>query len=410
MALVVQKYGGTSVGDLDRIRSVARRVARYRDEGHDVVVVVSAMAGTTDRLVEMAHQITDMPDEREMDVLLATGEQVSIALLALALISMGVPAVSLTGFQARVLTDSAHTKARISEVETDAIREALAGGRVVVMAGFQGVDSGGNITTLGRGGSDTSAVAVAAALGADVCEIYTDVDGVYTTDPNVCDRARKLARISYDEMLELSSVGAKVLQIRSVEFAKKFKVPIHVRSSFSDAEGTWVVEEEEGMERVVVAGIAYDRNEAKVSVRGVPDRPGIAARIFGALAERNIVVDMIVQDVGEGERASMTFTVPRSDLKRALAVIEPVAREMGATEVEADTGIAKISIVGAGMRSHAGVAACMFEALAREGINVLMISTSEIKVSCVIDEKYTELAVRVLHDAFDLAGEGESGA
>ncbi len=410
MALVVQKYGGTSVGDLDRIRSVARRVARYRDEGHDVVVVVSAMAGTTDRLVEMAHQITDMPDEREMDVLLATGEQVSIALLALALISMGVPAVSLTGFQARVLTDSAHTKARISEVETDAIREALAGGRVVVMAGFQGVDSGGNITTLGRGGSDTSAVAVAAALGADVCEIYTDVDGVYTTDPNVCGKARKLARISYDEMLELASVGAKVLQIRSVEFAKKFKVPIHVRSSFSDAEGTWVVEEEEGMERVVVAGIAYDRNEAKVSVRGVPDRPGIAARIFGALAERNIVVDMIVQDVGEGERASMTFTVPRSDLKRALAVIEPVAREMGATEVEADTGIAKISIVGAGMRSHAGVAACMFEALAREGINVLMISTSEIKVSCVIDEKYTELAVRVLHDAFDLAGEGDSGA
>ena len=406
MALVVQKYGGTSVGDLERIRSVARRVARYREEGHDVVVVVSAMAGTTDRLVEMAHQIADMPDEREMDVLLATGEQVSIALLSLALLSMGVPAVSLTGFQARVLTDSAHTKARISEVETDTIRGALAEGRVVVMAGFQGVDSDGNITTLGRGGSDTSAVAVAAALGADVCEIYTDVDGVYTTDPNVCDKARKLARISYDEMLELASVGAKVLQIRSVEFAKKFRVPIHVRSSFSDAEGTWVVEEEEGMERVVVAGIAYDRNEAKVSVRGVPDRPGIAARIFGALAERNIVVDMIVQDVGEGERASMTFTVPRSDLKRALAVIEPVAREMGATEVEADTGIAKISIVGAGMRSHAGVAARMFEALAREGINVLMISTSEIKVSCVIDEKYTELAVRVLHDAFDLAGEG----
>ncbi len=402
MALVVQKYGGTSVGDLDRIRNVARRVARYRQEGHEVVVVVSAMAGTTDSLLDMAHRITELPDERELDVLLATGEQVSIALLAMTLIAMGVRARSMTGFQARVVTDSAHTKARISDVETRAIRRALAEGNVVVLAGFQGVDPEGNITTLGRGGSDTSAVAVAAALGADVCEIYTDVDGVYTTDPNVCHKARKLTRISYDEMLELASVGAKVLQIRSVEFAKKYGVPIHVRSSFSDSEGTWVVEEEEGMEQVLVAGIAYDRNEAKVSIRGVPDRPGIAARIFGALADRNIVVDMIVQDVGEGGRASMTFTVPKADLKKALSVIEPVARDLGATEVEADTGIAKVSIVGVGMRSHAGVAARMFQALAAEGINVLMISTSEIKVSCVIEEKYTELAVRVLHDAFEL--------
>ncbi len=402
MALVVQKYGGTSVGDLERIRNVARRVARYREEGHDVVVVVSAMAGTTDSLLDMAHQITELPDERELDVLLSTGEQVSIALLAITLIAMGVRARSMTGFQARVVTDSAHTKARISDVETQAIRRALAEGNVVVLAGFQGVDPEGNITTLGRGGSDTSAVAVAAALGADVCEIYTDVDGVYTTDPNVCQKARKLSRISYDEMLELASVGAKVLQIRSVEFAKKYGVPIHVRSSFSDSEGTWVVEEEEGMEQVLVAGIAYDRNEAKVSIRGVPDRPGIAAKIFGALADRNIVVDMIVQDVGEGGRASMTFTVPKADLKKALSVIEPVVRDLGAAEVEADTGIAKVSIVGVGMRSHAGVAARMFQALAGEGINVLMISTSEIKVSCVIEEKYTELAVRVLHDAFEL--------
>ncbi|GAB6064414.1 aspartate kinase [Deferrisoma palaeochoriense] len=409
MALIVQKYGGTSVGDLDRIRNVARRVARYRSEGHGVVVVVSAMAGTTDRLLSMAHELAELPDERELDVLLATGEQVTIALLSMALNAMGVPAVSMTGFQCRVLTDSAHTKARISQVETDGIRKALAEGKVVVIAGFQGVDPNtGNITTLGRGGSDTSAVAVAAALNADACEIYTDVDGVYTTDPNVCDRARKLKRISYDEMLELASVGAKVLQIRSVEFAKKYKVPIHVRSSFSDDEGTWVVEETEDMEQVVVAGVAYDRNEAKVSVRGVPDRPGIAAKIFGALAERNIVVDMIVQDVGEGERASITFTVPKADLKRALAVIEPVAKELGATHVEADTGIAKISIVGVGMRSHAGVAAKMFETLAREGINVLMISTSEIKVSCVVEEKYTELAVRVLHNAFGL--DKENGA
>jgi aspartate kinase len=368
-------------------------------------VVVSAMAGTTDRLVNLAHEVTELPNDREMDVLLATGEQVTIALLAMTLISMGVSARSMTGFQARIRTDSAHTKARIAEVGTEAVRAALTDGQVVILAGFPGVDPGGNITTLGRGGSDTSAVAVAAALEADVCEIYTDVDGVHTTDPNICGQARKLDRISYDEMLELASVGAKVLQTRSVEFAKKYNVPIHVRSSFTDAEGTWVVEEDESMEKLVVAGVAYDRNEAKVSVRGVPDRPGIAAGIFGALAEKNIVVDMIVQDVGEGERASMTFTVPQADLGNTLSVIEPVAKELGATDLSSDTSIAKVSIVGVGMRSHAGVAARMFDILAREGINVLMISTSEIKVSCVIEEKYTELAVRVLHSAFGLAEE-----
>jgi aspartate kinase len=405
MSLIVQKYGGTSVGDADRIRNVARRVARYRADGHDVVVVVSAMSGATDGLIKLANQVTDLPDEREMDVLLATGEQVTIALLAMTLVALGVPARSMTGQQVQIRTDSAHTKARISEVGTEAIRGALADGKVVIVAGFQGVDPAGNITTLGRGGSDTSAVAVAAALKADACEIYTDVDGVYTTDPNVYDRARKLDRISYDEMLELASVGAKVLQIRSVEFAKKYKVPVHVRSSFNDNEGTWVVEEDKTMEQVVVAGVAYDRNEAKVSVRGVPDRPGIAARIFGVLSSKNIVVDMIVQDVGAGDRASMTFTVPKADLKRALAAIDPVAKELGATEVTSDTGITKISIVGVGMRSHAGVAAKMFEVLADEGINVLMISTSEIKVSCVIEEKYAELAVRVLHDAFGLSRE-----
>lgn len=405
MALIVQKYGGTSVKDLDRIRGVARRVARYKAQGHDMVVVVSAMSGATDGLIRLAHQITEFPDEREMDVLLATGEQVTIALLAMTLLSQGVPAVSFTGQQVQIRTDAAHTKARISDVDTALLRQALGEGKVVIVAGFQGVNPSGDITTLGRGGSDTSAVAVAAALKADVCEIYTDVDGVYTTDPNVYDRARKLSRISYDEMLELASVGAKVLQIRSVEFAKKHNVPVHVRSSFNDNEGTWVVEEDRTMEQVVVAGVAYDRNEAKVSVRGVPDRPGIAAKIFGALAEKNIVVDMIVQDVGEGDRASMTFTVPKADLKRALVVIEPLARELGAAEVVSDTGIAKVSIVGVGMRSHAGVAAQMFDVLAREGINVLMISTSEIKVSCVIEEKYTELAVRVLHDAFGLSRE-----
>ena len=403
MALVVQKYGGTSVGDTERIRNVARRVCRYRQRGDDVVVVVSAMSGQTDRLLQLASDIAELPAEREMDVLLATGEQVTIALLAMALVAMDCPAHSMTGVQAQIRTDSAHTRARIAGMGTEVVRSALDQGKVVIIAGFQGVDPSGNITTLGRGGSDTSAVAVAAALGADSCEIYTDVDGVYTTDPNVCDKARKLDKISYDEMLELASVGAKVLQIRAVEFAKKYRVPLHVRSSFADTEGTWVVEEDESMEQAAVAGVAYDRNEAKISVRGVPDRPGIAAQVFGTLAAQNIVVDMIVQDLGDAGHASMTFTVPQADLKRALSVIEPVAREIGSADVTSDTTIAKISVVGVGMRSHAGVASKMFEVLAREGINVLMISTSEIKVSCVIEEKYTELAVRVLHDAFGLA-------
>lgn len=404
MALVVQKYGGTSVGDTERIRNVAQRVIRNRQQGDDVVVILSAMSGQTDRLLKLAGEVAELPDGRELDVLLATGEQVTIALLAMTLLEMGCPARSLTGTQVQIRTDSAHTRARIAEVETAAVRAALAAGQVVVIAGFQGVDPLGDITTLGRGGSDTSAVAVAAALNADTCEIYTDVDGVYTTDPNICDQARKLERISYDEMLELASVGAKVLQIRSVEFAKKFKVPLHVRSSFHDVEGTWVVEEEASMEQVAVAGVAYDRNEAKISVRGVPDRPGIAAQLFGSLAAQNIVVDMIVQDVGKGGQASLTFTVPQADLKRALTVVEPVVRELGGAEVLSDTSIAKVSVVGVGMRSHAGVASRMFEVLAREGINVLMISTSEIKVSCVIEQKYTELAVRVLHEAFGLAG------
>ncbi len=406
MAVVVQKYGGTSVGDVDRIANVARRVARYHARGDKVAVVVSAMSGQTDGLIKLAHAITPRPKAREMDVLMSTGEQVTIALLAITLESMGVPALSFTGSQVKVVTDSAHMKARISVVETDAIRRALDQGKVAVVAGFQGVDLQGNITTLGRGGSDTSAVAVAAALNADACEIYTDVDGVYTTDPNLCDKARKLERISYDEMLELASLGAKVLQIRSVEFAKKYKVPLHVRSSFSEVEGTWVVEEDETMEQVLVAGIACDRNEAKVTVRGVPDRPGIAASLFGALSENSIAVDMIVQDVGEGGKASITFTLPKADLTHALDVIDPVSKELGAEEVFSDTGIAKVSIVGVGMRSHAGVASKMFATLAAEGMNVLMISTSEIKVSCVIEAKYAELAVRVLHDAFGLSGDG----
>lgn len=404
MALVVQKYGGTSVGDVDRIANVARKVARRREQGDRLIVVVSAMSGQTDGLIKLAHAITDRPSEREMDVLMSTGEQVTIALLAITLENMGVPAVSFTGWQIPMATDSAHMKARISSVDTARLGKALDEGKVIIVAGFQGIDPDGNITTLGRGGSDTSAVAVAAAMKADVCEIYTDVDGVYTTDPNLCRTARKLDRISYDEMLELASVGAKVLQIRSVEFAKKHKVPIHVRTSFSDVEGTWVVEEDDKMEQVLVAGVAYDRNEAKVSVRGVPDRPGIAATLFGELSRRSIVVDMIIQDIAEGGKASLTFTVPKADLTKALDVINPVAKELGAEEVTSDTGIAKVSIVGVGMRSHAGVAAKMFQILASEGVNVLMISTSEIKISCVIEEKYTELAVRVLHDSFGLSG------
>ncbi len=403
MALVVQKYGGTSVGDIERIRNVARRVIRTRDEGHQVVVVVSAMAGETDKLIRLAYQITPEPDEREMDVLISTGEQVSIALLAMALKSMGCDAKSYLGFQIKIATDSAFGKARITGIDSEKMLEDLKNGKVVVVAGFQGVDESENITTLGRGGSDTTAVAVAAAIRADVCEIYTDVDGVYTTDPNICSKARKLSRISYDEMLEMASLGAKVLQIRSVEFAKKYDVPIHVRSSFNDHPGTIVCKEEREMERVVVSGVTYNKNEAKIEVMRVPDVPGVAAKLFKPIADANIVVDMIIQTSStEKGCADVAFTVPKTDFSKALQIVREQVKEIGGKEVLSDENIAKVSIIGVGMRSHSNVAAQMFSALAKEGINIQMISTSEIKISCVIDSKYTELAVRALHDAFEL--------
>ncbi len=403
MALVVQKYGGTSVGDIDRIRNVARRVIHTRDEGHRVVVVVSAMAGETDKLIRLAQQVTPDPDEREMDVLVSTGEQVTIALLAMTLKSMGCDAKSYLGFQIKIATDSAFGKARITGIESEKVLEDLRNGRVVVVAGFQGVDESENITTLGRGGSDTTAVAVAAAIRADVCEIYTDVDGVYTTDPNVCPKARKLSRISYDEMLEMASLGAKVLQIRSVEFAKKYDVPIHVRSSFNDNPGTIVCKEEREMERVVVSGVTYNKDEAKIEIMRVPDIPGVAAKLFKPIADANIVVDMIIQTSStEKGCADLAFTVPKTDFSKALQIVKEGVREIGGKEVLSDENIAKVSIIGVGMRSHSNVAAQMFSALAKEGINIQMISTSEIKISCIIDSKYTELAVRALHDAFEL--------
>ncbi|HWP60505.1 MAG TPA: aspartate kinase [Candidatus Acidoferrales bacterium] len=400
MELIVQKYGGTSVGSLERIKNVARRVAAAARDGAGLVVVVSAMAGETNRLLSLAHQIAESPDERERDALLASGEQVSAALLALALKDMGWRARSFLAHQVRIETDSAFGKARIKNVDASKVKEALREGEIVVIAGFQGVDEKGNITTLGRGGSDTSAVAVAAALRARVCEIYTDVEGVFTTDPNICPDARKLERISYDEMLEMASMGAKVLQIRSVELAKKFRVPIHVRSSFTDAEGTWVVEEERGMDAVLVSGVTCEKNEAKITLLKVPDRPGLAAQIFTPISEANIVVDMIIQNASADGTTDLTFTVPKADFKKAIALVEKTAGEISAQGVTSDTHIAKVSIIGAGMRTHAGVAAKMFQALAREGINIEMISTSEIKISVVIDEKYAELAVRVLHDEF----------
>jgi aspartate kinase len=402
MALIVQKYGGTSVGSIEKIRNVARRVARSRDQGNDVVVVVSAMAGETNRLLALAHQISEMPIERELDVVASTGEQVTIGLLAIALNEMGCKAKSFCGFQIPVITDSAFVKARIRKIEGETIRAALREGFVPVVAGFQGIDTGGAITTLGRGGSDTSAVAVAAALKADVCEIYTDVDGVYTTDPNICADARKLRGISYEEMLELASLGAKVLQIRSVEFGMKYGVRIHVRSSFNDNAGTLVTREEEIMETAVVSGVAYSKNEAKITIVKVPDRPGIAAKIFRSLSDANIVVDVIVQNVSVTGFTDVTFTVGRGDYKKATLLTEKVAQDIGAERVVGDDRIAKVSIVGMAMRSHSGVAAKVFETLALEGINILGISTSEIKISCLIEEKYTELAVRVLHAAFGL--------
>ena len=400
MALVVQKYGGTSVADVDRIRSVAERVAASRARGDQVVVVVSAMAGETNRLLGLARAIAPTPDDRESDALVATGEQVTAALAALALQEVGVPARSFLGHQVRIETDSAYGRARIVRVDVERLQQTLAAGTVAVVAGFQGVDGEGRITTLGRGGSDTSAVALAAALGAEACEIYTDVDGVFTSDPRIVPRARKLERISYDEMLELASLGAKVLQIRSVEFAKRYHVPVHVRSSFNQEEGTWVVEEEATMHEVSVAGIAHDGDQAKLTLLQVPDHPGVAARLFGPIARANIIVDMIVQNVSEKGATDVTFTVPRGDYEKARALAEGVAREIGAQGVTSELNVAKVSIVGVGMRTHAGIAARMFDVLAAESINIQMISTSEIKVSVVIDAKYTELAVRALHDAF----------
>ena len=403
MALIVQKFGGTSVGNLDRIRNVARRVTETSDRGNKVVVVVSAMAGETDRLLSLAREVSENPSQREMDALVSTGEQVTAALLALRLNGMGYPAVSLLGHQARIFTDNHHTMARIQNVDNHRIEEELNGGKIVVVAGFQGIDEEGNITTLGRGGSDLTAVAVAAVLKADVCEIFTDVVGVLTTDPRICPDARKLEKISYDEMLEMASLGAKVLQTRSVEFAKKYEVPIHVRSSFEEVEGTMVIEEDRDMEKVLVSGITFRTDEGKITVKKVPDRPGVSAKIFGPLAAEDIIVDMIVQNVSEEDYTDLTFTVPKGDIPRALELMESVSDDLGAKGVTCQQDIAKISIIGLGMRTHSGVASTMFTALATENINIKMISTSEIKVSCVIDAKYLELAVRVLHKAFNLS-------
>jgi aspartate kinase len=403
--LVVQKYGGTSVGSVDRIREVAKRCIATQRAGHDVVVIVSAMSGETNRLLALAKQVNDDPPpeyERELDVIAATGEQVSVGLVSLAIQKAGGASQSFLGSQVRVITDSAFTRARIQSIDAQNIHDALKKGRIAVVAGFQGTDADGNITTLGRGGSDTSGVAIAAALKADVCEIYTDVDGVYTSDPNIVPNARKIDRISYEEMLELASLGAKVLQIRSVEFGMKYGVKIHVRSSFNQNEGTWVVPEEKQMEAVLVSGVTADKNEAKVTLIGVPDKPGTAAKIFQPLSEASIVVDMIIQNISDAGRTDLTFTVPRADLKRTVDLIKRALPEMAEQGIKTDDGIAKVSVVGVGMRSHAGVALRTFEILAREGINILMISTSEIKISVVVEAKYAELAVRVLHDGFEL--------
>lgn len=408
MALVVQKYGGTSVGSVERIRNVAKRVAESYDAGNDLVVVVSAMSGETNKLVALANGICEFPDSREYDVLVSSGEQVTVALLAMCLKSMGYKAKSYLGHQIAILTDSSFSKARIKKISDKKLRQDLKDRTIIIAAGFQGVDSDGNITTLGRGGSDTSGVALAAALKADVCEIYTDVDGVYTTDPNVCDTARKIERISYDEMLELASLGAKVLQIRSVQFAKKFNVVVHVRSSFNDNPGTLVTKEDKEMESILVSGITYAKDETKIAVMRVPDKPGIAVKILSPLSAANISVDMIVQNVSEDGFTDFTFTVTKADFKKALLITREAAREIDARDVLTDDNISKVSIVGLGMRSHAGVATKMFETLAKEGINIQMISTSEIKVSVVIDAKYTELAVRVLHDVFELSGKDVS--
>ena len=400
MGLIVQKYGGTSLGSVERIKNIAKRVVAAKGKGHDVVVVVSAMSGETNRLLSLAHQISDQPDERERDVLLASGEQISSALLTLSIKDLGHKARSFLGHQVRIETDRVHGKASIKSIDSTRVLQSLKEEEVVVVAGFQGVDEQDNITTLGRGGSDTSAVAMAASLGAEVCEVYTDVEGVFTADPTVCPTARKIDRISFEEMLEMASTGAKVLQIRSVELAKKFNVPVHVRSSLTETEGTWLIEEEEGMDSVLVSGVTCEKDEAKITLLRVPDRPGLAAQIFTPISESSIVVDMIIQNASEDGTTDLTFTVPKADYKQAISLVEKTAAAVEARGVAADPHIAKVSIVGVGMRTHAGVATKMFQVLAREGINVEMISTSEIKISVIVEEKYAELAVRVLHDAF----------
>lgn len=409
MGIVVQKYGGTSLGSLEKIKYVANRVVdRYR-LGDKVVVVVSAMAGQTDSLIDLAKDITKSPDPREMDVLVSTGEQVSVALLAMAIKELGVPARSFLAHQIGLKTDSSHTKARILDIDVRLINKALDAEEIAVVAGFQGVTEDKDITTLGRGGSDTSAVALTSVLGADICEIYTDVDGVYTADPSICSNARRLDKISYDEMLEMASLGAKVLQIRSVEFAKKYNVPVLVKSTFKEGTGTLVTKEDVTMESAVVSGVTYDKNEAKITLLGVPDRPGVAATIFTPLAEENINVDMIIQNIStDGKYADLSFTVTMGDYEKAMAIVKKKGELLGASDILGDIKIAKISIIGAGMRSHTGIAAKMFGALSKEGINIQMISTSEIKVSCVIDEKYIELGTRVLHDVFNLGKQGDA--
>ncbi|ADK84314.1 aspartate kinase [Desulfarculus baarsii DSM 2075] len=406
MAIIVQKFGGTSVGSIEKIKNVARKVKARADQGNKMVVVLSAMAGVTDKLIALAKEVSPEPDAREMDVLLATGEQQSVALFCIAARQMGLPAHSLLGFQAAILTDNVFGKARIKDVEAQRISEMLDQGQVVVVAGFQGLDwDSGDVTTLGRGGSDTTAVALAAAIKADVCEIFTDVDGVYTTDPNIVPQARKLAAISYDEMLEMASLGAKVLEIRSVAFAKQFGVKIHVRSTFTDQEGTMVVSEEQITEKLVVSGVAYNKNEARITIKGVVDQPGVASKVFTPIGAANIVVDVIIQNTSEDGKTDISFTVPKTDYDQAMRVVQATAKELGAKQVIGDPNVAKVSIIGTGMRNHAGVATKMFQVLAGEGINIETINTSEIKISCVIKEKYTELAVRALHEAFHLAGD-----
>ena len=402
MGLVVQKFGGTSVANIEKIKNVAQKAIREKKAGNDVIVVLSAMSGETDRLIALAHLAAESPDDREYDSLISTGEQVTVSLLSIVLNAMGYRARSFLGFQVKILTDKAYKKARISMIDTEAIKKELQHGTIAIVAGFQGVDEDNNITTLGRGGSDTSAVALAAALKADRCDIFTDVDGVYTTDPNICSKARRLDRISYDEMLEMAMTGAKVLQPRSVEMAKKYNVPVYVKSSFSDEGGTLVTKEDKEMEREVVSGITYDRDQAKITVVRVPDKPGVAASLFTPLSEHNISVDMIIQNASADGFTDLTFTVSKKEMKEAQKIVDATAKAVGAKKVEVDDDVAKVSIIGVGMVSHSGVAAKMFQTMAKESINIMMISTSEIKISCIIQRKYTELAVTVLHDAFGL--------